>query len=207
MKRATFKEYEEAKLEIIRGKEYKEDANMDEYGINRKTYFCEDGSTFWEVTENGITEFWSTVHSESRKYEQPEYKPVHEEKEELSESCQKAIKRIHKLVYWFADEMFKEEDRGKQIEAEFKRRCEAEPDKQIFIVNASENNVRVMKDCLRSARDAAEFLKNKDNDIEEWQLAAINAMFDKCNEERIVPYNLPEVIKGLLCMHILCKAD
>lgn len=32
-------------------------------------------------------------------------------------------------------------------------------------------------------------------------------MFDQCNEERIIPYDLPTAIKGLLCMHILCKPE
>lgn len=35
----------------------------------------------------------------------------------------------------------------------------------------------------------------------------VNAMFDQCNEERIIPYDLPTAIKGLLCMHILCKPE
>lgn len=40
----------------------------------------------------------------------------------------------------------------------------------------------------------------KKNDIEEWQVAGINAMFDQCNKENIVPYDMPTAIKGLLCM-------
>ena len=38
------------------------------------------------------------------------------------------------------------------------------------------------------------------NDVEEWQLQGINAMFDSCNEENIVPYDLPWAIHGVLCM-------
>lgn len=68
MERVSFAEYEAAKLEIIKGREYKEYADMDEYGRNHKTFCCKDGNTFWEITENGETEFWSTKHSESRKY-------------------------------------------------------------------------------------------------------------------------------------------
>ena len=205
MARATFQEYEAAKLEVINGKEFKEYSEMDEYGRNHKTYCCINGGTFWEVTENGVTEFWSTIQPNSRYYEQPEYKPVHEEKEEFSENRQKAIKRMYKLVYWFADEMLKNEDMAAHEKAEFERRRKEEPDKQIIMVCAGGNNAEVMKDCMREARDAAEFLKSRESDIEEWQIAGINAMFDKCNEERIIPYDLPTAIKGLLCMHILCK--
>lgn len=35
---------------------------------------------------------------------------------------------------------------------------------------------------------------------EKWQLAGINAMFDQCNKENMVPYDIPTAIKGLLCM-------
>lgn len=206
MERVTFKEYEAAKAAVLYGKEYKETSNM-ENNVIHKQYVCKDGSgIFYERTENGVTEFWSTEHSESRIYaDKVEDKPETEEKEELSENRKKAIKRMYKLVYWFADEMFKEEDAEEKEAAEFKRQCEAEPDKLQCRVSAHDNNARVMKDCMREARDAAEFLRNRENDVEEWQIAGINAMFDQCNTEKIVPYDLPTAIKGLLCMHILVK--
>lgn len=69
MKKATFQEYTEAKKEIMSGGECKEYASTDEYGRNHKTICCENGEAFWEVTENDVTEFWSTKHPDSRKYE------------------------------------------------------------------------------------------------------------------------------------------
>lgn len=205
MERVTFKEYEAAKAAVLYGKEFEETSSM-ENNVIFKRYVCKDGSgTFYERTENGVTEFWSTEHSESREYAEPEYKATHEKKAELSESRQKAIKRMYKLVYWFADEMLKEEDAEEREAAEFKRQCEAEPGKLQCRVSAHNNNARVMKDCMREARDAAEFLRDRENDIEEWQIAGINAMFDQCNAENIIPYDLPTAIKGLLCMHIICK--
>lgn len=128
-------------------------------------------------------------------------------KVELSENRKKAIKRLYKLVYWFADEMLDEEDAEKREAAEFEEQRKKEPDKLQIRVSAHDNNARVMKDCIREARDAAEFLKSGENDVEEWQIAGINAMFDQCNEERTIPYDLPTAIKGLLCMHILCKPE
>ncbi len=206
MKRVTLKEYETAKAAALHGKEYKENSEM-KNNVIYKQYVCKDGSgIFYERTENGITEFWSTKHSESRLYvDKAEEKPAHEEKKEFSESRQKAIKRMYKLLYWFADEMLNEEDAEKREMAEFKKQCETRPDKLQCRVSAHDNNVRVMKDCIRETRDAAEFLKNGENDIEEWQIAGINAMFDQCNAEKIIPYDLPTAIKGLLCMHVLCK--
>lgn len=206
MERVTFKGYEAAKAAVLYGKEYEETSSM-ENNVIHKQYVCKDGSgIFYERTEDGETEFWSTEHSESRIYvDRIKEKPANEEKEELSESCKKAIKRMYKLVYWFADEMLKYEDMEERERAEFERQRKEEPEKQIFMVSTSGNNAKVMKDCMREARDAAEFLKDRENDIEEWQLAGINGMFDQCNTEKIIPYDLPTAIKGLLCMHILCK--
>ncbi len=69
MKKATFGEYTEAKGIIMRGGECEEYVHTDEYGRVHKTICCKDGGTFWEVTENDVTEFWSTKYPDSRKYE------------------------------------------------------------------------------------------------------------------------------------------
>ncbi len=200
MERVTLKEYEAAKAAVLYGKEYEETSNM-ENNVIHKQYVCKDGSVvFYERTEAGATEFWSTEHSESRMYVD---KAEKREKGEFSESRWMAIKRMHKLVYWFADEMLKEEDEEEKEAAKFEKQCKEEPDKLQFRVNTHDNNARVMKDCMREARDAAEFLKNRENDVEEWQIEGINAMCDQCNAEKIIPYDLPTAIKGLLCMHIL----
>ena len=191
MEKATFKEYEAAKAAVLKGKKYKETSSM-ENNVIHKQYVCKDGSgIFYERTEEGVTEFWSTEYSKSRLYvDEVESRPAHEEKEEFSENRQKAIKRMYKLVYWFADEMFKEEDAEKIEAAEFERKSKEEPDKLQIRVSVHDNNAMVMKDCMREARDAAEFLRDKENDIEEWQIAGINAMFDQCNTEKIIPYDL-----------------
>ena len=70
----------------------------------------------------------------------------------------------------------------------------------VVMISTAENNTRVMKSCMKEAREAAEFLRDEKNDVEEWQLAGINAMFDQCNKENMVPYDMPTAIKGLLCM-------
>lgn len=146
-----------------------------------------------------------TVTQEESVRSNPENQSAHGEKEELSENRQKAIKRMYKLVYWFADEMFKYEDMEAQEKAEIERRCKEAPDEPIVLLCTSGRNAEVMKECMRETRDAADFLKNSKNDIEEWQIAGINAMFDQCNVEKIIPFDMPTAIKGLLCMHVLSK--
>ena len=77
---------------------------------------------------------------------------------------------------------------------------EKEAGELVVMISTAENNARVMKSCMKEAREAAEFLRDEKNDVEEWQLAGINAMFDQCNKENMVPYDMPTAIKGLLCM-------
>ena len=63
MERVTFEEYEAAKAEVLYGKEYEETSSM-ENNVIHKQYVCKDGSgIFYERTENGVTEFWSTEYS------------------------------------------------------------------------------------------------------------------------------------------------
>ena len=201
MERVSLAEYEAAKLEIIKGREYKEYTDMDEYGRNHKTFCCKDGNTFWEITENGVTEFWSTKHSESRKY----VAEAQKEEPKNAEERKKVYTRLCKWLYWFADEMFNEEERGEKAQAEFEKECRENPGKQVMYIDTSTNNARVMKTCMKETRDAINFIRNPENDIEDWQLAGITAMLDKCNETGTVPYDIPTAIKGLLCMHILCE--
>ena len=40
----------------------------------------------------------------------------------------------------------------------------------------------------------------KEKEAFEKAKAGINAMFDQCNKENMVPYDMPTAIKGLLCM-------
>ncbi len=205
MKKATFSEYQEAKAEVIKGGECREYTDTDEYGRVHKTICCEDGNNFYELTANGVTEFWSTKHSESRKYEEPQGEPQAAAQEEAAgkedahiERRKQVIKRLYSLVYWFADEMLSEEEAEAREAAEFEREKAEKPGELIMRVSAHDNNARVMKDCMKAARDAANYLRDKENDVEDWQIAGINAMLDQCNKEGIVAYDMPYAINGLL---------
>ena len=59
-----------------------------------------------------------------------------------------------------------------------------------------------MHNCMKAASEVVKFLSDKENEVEEWQLAAINAMYESCNtmEEGhvTIPFDLPYAIKGLL---------
>ena len=116
----------------------------------------------------------------------------------MTENREKAIKRLKNLAYWFMGEMLEWEEKGEKEKEAFEKAREA--GQPVIMISTTENNARVMKSCMKEARAAAEFLKDEKNDVEEWQIAGINAMFDQCNKECIVPYDMPTAITGLLCM-------
>ena len=97
----------------------------------------------------------------------------------MSEKREKAITRLYKLCFYFVDDILDEEDKEH---------------------DECDGNISALKDCIRETRDVLNFLKDEDNVVEEWRLVGINAMFDNCNEERIIPYDLPLAIKGILCI-------
>ena len=124
------------------------------------------------------------------------------EKEEISEEKIEKLKstatRIQKLGFWFAGEMLDEEDQGRKNREQYEKEKAENPDKLVVMVDASENNVRCMKECLKSCRRSYQHICKNKGDIEEWQIAGINAMFDQTNKEGIVPYDLPYAIEGIL---------
>ena len=77
------------------------------------------------------------------------------------------------LVPAVVDEMFNEEERGEKAQAEFEKECRENPGKQVMYIDTSTNNARVMKTCMKETRDAINFIRNPENDIEDWQLAGI----------------------------------
>lgn len=79
-----------------------------------------------------------------------------------------------------------------------KRKKVENPDTLVMMVDCSENNVRCMKNCLKSCQRVHKYIQKNPEEIEEWQIAGINAMFDQANKEGIVPYDLPYAIEGIL---------
>ena len=55
-----------------------------------------------------------------------------------------------------------------------------------------------MKNCMKASVKAAKFIRDKENEVEDWQIAGINAMFDKVNESKTIPFDLPYAINGIL---------
>ena len=111
----------------------------------------------------------------------------------FTETREKAIKRTRQLVCYFAEFMLEEEEKGAKQRAEFeKAKTEGKP---VIMVSCAENNIRCMHNCMKAASEVVKFLSDKENEVEEWQLATINAMYETCNtmEEGhvTIPFDLP----------------
>lgn len=72
MSKVSFKEYEDAKGEIISGVEYTEETEFpNQWGMMSKQYYTAENGAFYETTDpnTGVTEFWSDKHPKSRYYD------------------------------------------------------------------------------------------------------------------------------------------
>ncbi len=72
MSKVSFKEYQDAKAEIIGGVVYQEETQFpNQWGMSSKQYHTTENGTFYETTDpnTGITEFWSDKHAASRYYD------------------------------------------------------------------------------------------------------------------------------------------
>lgn len=77
----------------------------------------------------------------------------------MTENREKAIRRTKNLAYWFMGEMLKEEERGEKEKETFEKAKEA--GELVIMISTAENNARVMKSCMKEAREAAEFLRDE----------------------------------------------
>lgn len=116
------------------------------------------------------------------------------------ERVQLILKNVCKLNYWFATEMFEcEEEMEKEKElikqAEKRNDC-------VCVICVSEHNRDIMKDCLKDTVTIIDFLRDKENVkyLEEWQIKAVEAMFQQCKEDKCIPYDLPGAIMAVFGM-------
>lgn len=113
--------------------------------------------------------------------------PAAEEAPVLSEERVAVAKRLQRAVFYFTEEYLKElENKAKDGPVQ----C---------MVLTAEGNANVMLDCIKELHRAVHILLDKQEDVDEWMLSGITAMMDRANEMKIIPYDLPTSICGLLC--------
>lgn len=125
--------------------------------------------------------------------------PTQEPTQELSDERKKLAKRLQRVTFWFTGEYVKELANKEKEDAAVKA-MQAEPDDgQIkCMVLTAENNAKVMLECIKELVQAVDILTDREEDVDDWMLAGITAMLDKCNEQKVIPFDLPTSICGLL---------
>lgn len=110
--------------------------------------------------------------------------------------------RIQKMVYYFTGEMAvcgrqnkksRNDRTGTQKEGSAKQGLPADAD-------SCESSRKKLMVCLNDLNDVMDFLKDGQNQVQDWQIAGMNAMLDKCAGGQNVPHEISTAFKGLLRM-------
>jgi len=125
--------------------------------------------------------------------------PAKQDALEMSQERKDLAKRLQRAAYWYTEEYVKELSNKAKEDATVKEMQEADDGSEIrCVVLTAEQNANVMLDCIQEVIRAVNILLNKEEDVEDWMLAGINAMMDKCNDQHIIPFDLPASICGIL---------
>lgn len=110
------------------------------------------------------------------------------------------VDQLCRYNYWFCNEMMTEEKHLK----EFEKACEeaARIGENAMIVSGAPGNVKCMKGCMEDTVQVISFLKNKEKQqyIEPWQLVGAEAILNKCQEDGVIPYDLPGTLMAVFGM-------
>lgn len=110
------------------------------------------------------------------------------------------VDKLYYYNYWFCNEMMKEEENIKAFDKackEAKRTGE-----NVLVITGAPGNAKCMKGCMEDTVQLINFLRNKEEQeyIEPWQMAGAEAILNKCQEEGVIPFDLPETLMAVFGM-------
>lgn len=117
-----------------------------------------------------------------------------------NETMKYVEKCLYELSYYFSKEMREEEKKQQERAEEIKKEAAKKGEPAIIVIVPT--NIKCMGKCLDETNAIIDYIKDDETRkyVEEWQLAGIKAMFEKCGQENIVPYDLPAAIQAVLGM-------
>ncbi|MEY8418869.1 hypothetical protein AALA83_06245 [Oscillospiraceae bacterium 44-5] len=126
--------------------------------------------------------------------------PKEQESEASMEQRREVARRLQRVTYCYTVEYVNEMDNKVKEDAAVKAMQDAatEGGEIKCMVLTAENNARVMMSCMKDLIQAINILTDKEQDVDVWMLAGITAMLDKVSELRVIPFDLPTSICGLL---------
>ena len=118
----------------------------------------------------------------------------------MDELRKDTIRRLQRATYWYTAEYTKELENKAKEEEIIKKLQQDENSEVKCVVLTAERNANMMLDCVKECVKAVNILSNdEDEEVDDWMLAGINAMLDKVNETKKIPFDLPTAINGMLC--------
>lgn len=126
---------------------------------------------------------------------------------EINETRKGVHKRVRMLLSFFASEYIEDLAKKEIEDAAIRTMEENLGSSPRVMVLTAENNSRVMLDCMKDCNKILKILYDEDVDVEDWQLAGMNAIFDRLNESHEIPYDLPAALLGLLLAQYIPKYD
>lgn len=90
-------------------------------------------------------------------------------------------------------------ERSREEEKKAVEEMESNPSAEVrCLVLTADQNAKVMLDCMRDCVRAVKVLTDKTDDVDAWMVAGCNAAISKASEDRIIPYDLPASLCGML---------
>lgn len=116
----------------------------------------------------------------------------------LSEERKEVARRLQRITFYYTEEYVEDLAKKEKEDAAIKE-LEANPSGEIrCMVLTAEHNAKVMMDCIKDLIRAVNILHDKNEEVDEWMLAGITAMLDKVAQLKVLPYDLPASVCGLL---------
>lgn len=107
-------------------------------------------------------------------------------------------RRIQRLMYYYTIE-YMDEMENKEREADAIKAMEADSSSEVkCMVLTAEWNAKVMMDCMKECRQAVKILACKDEDVDDWMIAGIDAAITAATKDHTIPFDLPTCINGML---------
>lgn len=116
----------------------------------------------------------------------------------LSEERKEVARRLQRITFYYTEEYVEDLTKKEKEDAAIKE-LEANPSGEIrCMVLTAEHNAEVMMDCIKDLIRAVNILRDENEEVDEWMLAGITAMLDKVAQLKVLPYDLPASVCGLL---------
>lgn len=116
----------------------------------------------------------------------------------LSEERKEVARRLQRITFYYTEEYVEDLAKKEKEDAAIKE-LEANPSGEIrCMALTAEHNAKVMMDCIKDLIRAVNILRDKNEEVDEWMLAGITAMLDKVAQLKVLPYDLPASVCGLL---------